>query len=130
MQAYHKMKLLKGLDSRSAEFVNVQHAVSLLLDSLTAEIDQKKQPEPLAARSAAIEQHPSNRGAAEEPCSSSSSSSRVDSRDTSFDPPKKKPAAEAGAKKLLRGRNAIFWPKMPCLQCGCPWWHGEDWDAR
>lgn len=18
---------------------------------------------------------------------------------------------------------------MPCLQCGCPWWLGEDWDA-
>ena len=19
---------------------------------------------------------------------------------------------------------------MPCLQCGCPWWSGEDWDAQ
>ena len=19
---------------------------------------------------------------------------------------------------------------MPCLRCGCPWWLGEDWDAR
>ena len=24
----------------------------------------------------------------------------------------------------------IYWPRMPCLQCGCPWWLGEDWDAR
>lgn len=21
-------------------------------------------------------------------------------------------------------------PKMPCLRCGCPWWLGEDWDAK
>jgi hypothetical protein len=21
-------------------------------------------------------------------------------------------------------------PKMPCLKCGCPWWLGEDWDAK
>ncbi len=19
---------------------------------------------------------------------------------------------------------------MPCLRCGCPWWLGEDWDAK
>ena len=22
-----------------------------------------------------------------------------------------------------------FWPKMPCLECGSPWWLGDDWDA-
>jgi hypothetical protein len=25
--------------------------------------------------------------------------------------------------------SAVFWPRMPCLSCGCPWWLGEDWDA-
>ena len=23
-----------------------------------------------------------------------------------------------------------FWPKMPCLECGSPWWLGDDWDAE
>jgi hypothetical protein len=27
------------------------------------------------------------------------------------------------------GKPASFWPKMPCLSCGAPWWHGDDWDA-
>ncbi|MEW5311596.1 MAG: hypothetical protein WDW38_003296 [Sanguina aurantia] len=26
--------------------------------------------------------------------------------------------------------DAVFWPKMPCLRCGCPWWSGPDWDAE
>jgi hypothetical protein len=25
--------------------------------------------------------------------------------------------------------SAVYWPRMPCLSCGCPWWLGEDWDA-
>ena len=23
-----------------------------------------------------------------------------------------------------------FWPKMPCLECGSPWWLGDGWDAE
>ena len=23
-----------------------------------------------------------------------------------------------------------FYPKMPCLECGSPWWLGDDWDAE
>ena len=23
-----------------------------------------------------------------------------------------------------------YWPKMPCLECGSPWWLGDDWDAE
>ena len=23
-----------------------------------------------------------------------------------------------------------FFPKMPCLECGSPWWVGDDWDAQ
>lgn len=26
--------------------------------------------------------------------------------------------------------HPLQWPRMPCLRCGCPWWLGEDWDAR
>jgi G3E family GTPase len=37
----------------------------------------------------------------------------------------------AGGKEtgVVGGRPASFWPKMPCLSCGAPWWHGDDWDA-
>lgn len=27
-----------------------------------------------------------------------------------------------------RGKG-VYYPRMPCLRCGCPWWLGEDWDA-
>lgn len=38
---------------------------------------------------------------------------------------------KAGAVRVMPGgRTGHFWPKMPCLRCGCPWWLGEDWDAR
>ena len=38
---------------------------------------------------------------------------------------------KAGAIRVMPGgRTGHFWPKMPCLRCGCPWWLGEDWDAR
>jgi hypothetical protein len=49
-----------------------------------------------------------------------------------WDPPSGK-AAKAGAKRKMgpgKGTTAIYWPRMPCLSCGCPWWLGEDWDAR
>ena len=50
-------------------------------------------------------------------------------RDTTYDPPA--PPAAAEAKKRLPGAGVCtFWPRMPCLRCGCPWWSGEDWDAR
>lgn len=46
-----------------------------------------------------------------------------------FDPPSKH--AKAGATRTFPGKGkAEFWPKMPCLRCGCPWWSGEDWDAK
>lgn len=25
--------------------------------------------------------------------------------------------------------KVVYWPRMPCLSCGCPYWLGEDWDA-
>lgn len=47
-----------------------------------------------------------------------------------WDPPSGKDA-KAGHEKVFPGYGkGIFWPKMPCLRCGCPWWQGEDWDAQ
>lgn len=46
-----------------------------------------------------------------------------------YEPPSKN--AKAGAKRAFPGKGTcIYWPRMPCLRCGCPWWSGEDWDAR
>ncbi|GIL56709.1 hypothetical protein Vafri_11951, partial [Volvox africanus] len=47
-----------------------------------------------------------------------------------YDPPSGK-YRKPGARKQFgpRGRG-VFWPRMPCLRCGCPWWLGEDWDAE
>jgi hypothetical protein len=48
-----------------------------------------------------------------------------------WDPPTGK-YGKAGATRSVPGADipATFWPKMPCLRCGCPWWLGEEWDAR
>jgi hypothetical protein len=46
-----------------------------------------------------------------------------------FDPPSKH--AKAGVTRMFPGKGeAVYWPGMPCLRCGCPWWNGEDWDAK
>lgn len=58
----------------------------------------------------------------------SSGGAEAKARDTTFDPPGA--AAKAGSKKQLPTGVGVFWPKMPCLRCGCPWWLGEDWDAK
>ncbi|KAK9817275.1 hypothetical protein WJX72_012139 [[Myrmecia] bisecta] len=47
-----------------------------------------------------------------------------------YDPPVGK-LNKAGATRRYPGNQVgHYWPKMPCLHCGCPWWLGEDWDAR
>lgn len=33
-------------------------------------------------------------------------------------------------RRKFQGGIAEYYPKMPCLQCGCPWWLGDDWDAQ
>eukprot|EP00892_Ulva_mutabilis_P002327 jgi/Ulvmu1/12095/UM084_0020.1 len=46
-----------------------------------------------------------------------------------FDPPQGS-ARRPGTSKVFAGKGeAVYWPRMPCLRCGCPWWLGEDWDA-
>ncbi|EFN52146.1 hypothetical protein CHLNCDRAFT_58985 [Chlorella variabilis] len=47
-----------------------------------------------------------------------------------FDPPASKFAKPGATKRFSDGRLGHFFPKMPCLRCGCPWWTNEDWDAR
>jgi G3E family GTPase len=50
---------------------------------------------------------------------------------SAWDPPPGK-LARPGARRQFPGKSqpAVFWPRMPCLRCGSPWWLGEDWDAR
>ncbi|PRW34073.1 cobalamin synthesis P47K [Chlorella sorokiniana] len=47
-----------------------------------------------------------------------------------FDPPGGKFAKPGATKRFPDGRMGYFYPKMPCLRCGCPWWSSEEWDAR
>ncbi|KAL4436621.1 hypothetical protein ABPG75_003760 [Micractinium tetrahymenae] len=47
-----------------------------------------------------------------------------------FDPPSGKFAKPGATKRFPDGRLGYFFPKMPCLRCGCPWWSSEEWDAR
>ena len=47
-----------------------------------------------------------------------------------FDPPTGKFARAGTAKRMGDGRTGHFFPKMPCLRCGCPWWSSDDWNAK
>jgi hypothetical protein len=47
-----------------------------------------------------------------------------------YDPPVGKYARPGMVKKLPDGRSAHFFPRMPCLKCGCPWWTSDEWNGR
>lgn len=47
-----------------------------------------------------------------------------------YDPPQGKFAKPGTLKRMSNGQLGHFFPKMPCLRCGCPWWSSEEWDAR
>eukprot|EP01025_Chloroclados_australasicus_P005533 TRINITY_DN11701_c0_g1_i1.p1 TRINITY_DN11701_c0_g1~~TRINITY_DN11701_c0_g1_i1.p1 ORF type:complete len:184 (-),score=10.97 TRINITY_DN11701_c0_g1_i1:164-715(-) len=50
---------------------------------------------------------------------------------SAFAPPQGPGNYSAGATRSFGDRGtAEYWPRMPCLRCGCPWWLGDDWDAR
>lgn len=50
--------------------------------------------------------------------------------DSIYSPPEGK-ACRSGATKLTPdGKVVHFFPKMPCLRCGCPWWSSDQWDAK
>eukprot|EP00887_Chlorella_sp_A99_P008139 scaffold12.g8139.t1 len=50
--------------------------------------------------------------------------------DDPFAPPAGKFARKNAIKRMPDGVMAHFFPKMPCLRCGCPWWSSDEWDAR
>lgn len=47
-----------------------------------------------------------------------------------YDPPTGKYAKPGFIKKLSSGGEAHFFPKMPCLRCGCPWWTSDEWHGK
>ncbi|CAG9467788.1 unnamed protein product [Pedinophyceae sp. YPF-701] len=47
-----------------------------------------------------------------------------------FAPPARKFAKSGFTREFPNGKTGSFWPRMPCLRCGCPWWSGEDWSDR
>jgi hypothetical protein len=46
-----------------------------------------------------------------------------------FDPPAGKYARPGETKAMLDGSTGHFFPKMPCLRCGNPWWSSDEWNA-
>jgi G3E family GTPase len=60
---------------------------------------------------------------------SSNKSSNKQRAPSDFDPPGGKFSRPGATKKMADGRPGVFFPKMPCLRCGCPWWSSDDWNA-
>lgn len=46
-----------------------------------------------------------------------------------YDPPTGKFARPGATKPFPNGRTGHFFPKMPCLRCGSPWWSSDEWNA-
>eukprot|EP00983_Pelagomonas_calceolata_P012752 407670-Pelagomonas_calceolata.AAC.7 len=82
------------------------------------------QPQEERAGAGVSASNSSRTGASSGSNTNSSSSSNI------WDPPIGK-LAKPGATRSFPGKGrGVFWPRMPCLRCGCPWWQGEDWDAK
>ena len=46
-----------------------------------------------------------------------------------YDPPKGKQNRSGSTKLTSDGKIVHYFPNMPCLRCGNPWWTSDDWDA-
>ncbi|KAI8102463.1 hypothetical protein M9435_006064 [Picochlorum sp. BPE23] len=46
-----------------------------------------------------------------------------------YDPPQGKQNRSGTTKLTPNGNLVHYFPKMPCLKCGNPWWTSDDWDA-
>jgi hypothetical protein len=46
-----------------------------------------------------------------------------------YDPPKNSGGSKA-TKLTKDGKIIHFFPKMPCLRCGCPWYSSDGWDGH
>lgn len=47
-----------------------------------------------------------------------------------YDPPKGKQNRSGSTKLTPDGKLIHYFPNMPCLKCGNPWWSSDDWDAK
>lgn len=109
---FHKMKVVKkvsGLEGVQVELRSqARSSVTLQPESLTSRPSTISQTEPNKQHNGTI----------------STSIGSI------FDPPEGKGNKSGATKMLNDGRVVHFYPKMPCLRCGCPWWTSDDWDAR
>lgn len=46
-----------------------------------------------------------------------------------YDPPQGKQNRSGTTKLTPDGKMIHYFPNMPCLKCGNPWWSSDDWDA-
>ncbi|KAL6780058.1 hypothetical protein ACKKBF_B14595 [Auxenochlorella protothecoides x Auxenochlorella symbiontica] len=47
-----------------------------------------------------------------------------------YDPPEARLAKPGFTRRMPDGETVHYFPKMPCLRCGCPWWTSDEWNAR
>ena len=154
VQAYYNMQLVGSYSSKSSEWQGPKHAYQSALEALDAQASKPARavriPRHLAQNVSSeklLEDKPAGLGSSASArgglgggsdeeggiaqsgrLADAPGSNRGAERDETYDPPKNQ--VKAGAKAHLPGGLAVFWPRMPCLRCGCPWWLGEDWDAR
>ncbi len=114
-----------------------------MLKGSTATVDQlrtailQRLPKAVAAAAAADTAADTADAAAAQPqpaaaadATATSAASAAPVTGTIWDPPVGKYAKPGATRVFPQRGKGIYWPRMPCLRCGCPWWQGEDWDAN
>lgn len=116
----HSSKTTTTLEVTPATLSATLARCSTVSPAATVELDSATE----ASRASGVNGKASSSGQ-----SSGTPNSGQDRKTTAFDPPEGS-ARRPGTSKVFSGKGeAVYWPRMPCLRCGCPWWLGEDWDA-
>lgn len=54
----------------------------------------------------------------------------IDAQGSLYDPPQGKQNRSGATKLTPDGKLVHYFPHMPCLKCGNPWWSSDEWDAN
>lgn len=118
-------KMVKSIKGAACTADDVRSAVQQLLPAAAAAQPSNSSESTQSAATGAALTQPSSDVSAD-----TASQSSTSQQPSMWDPPTGKYAKAGATRAFPGGVKAIFWPRMPCLRCGCPWWQGEDWDAK
>ncbi|KAG2438855.1 hypothetical protein HXX76_005395 [Chlamydomonas incerta] len=121
VQLYVDMKMLKAFKGPGA-VEKLAAALAALPPAAAEPAAPAAAAAPSAPAAAASDAGPSTSGGA-----AAAAAAHVPSI---YDPPTGKYGRPGAYKQFGARGRAVYWPRMPCLRCGCPWWLGEDWDAE